>query len=185
MKEILLVEDTDRDAEIIQAGLKLAGVANPVRRLADGTEAIVYLNHMEAAAAIGPPTAIILLDLQLPGVSGFEILQHLQLRRSLARTLRIVLSHFGDTESLKRAYSLGAHSFLSKPMQQADLLELFAFFPGYWLFTVNPAKNPTGTVIGPAALSRPAVDSSGPRNVSGRSRAYTQSGSTAEQKTGF
>ena len=167
MKEILLVEDTDRDAEILQAGLKLAGVANPIRRLVSGTDAMDYLSYVEAAAAIGPPLpSIILLDLQLPGVSGFEILEHLQ-RPSFAKTLRIVLSHFGDTESLKRAYSLGANSFLSKPPQQADLRELFTSFPGYWSFTVNPANRPTGTLIRPADLSNPAGDSPDQRKNSG------------------
>ena len=144
MKEILLVEDLDSDAELIQTALKVAGAANPVRRLINGEQAMAYLIQAEEAAAIGPPVpSILLLDLKLPGISGFEILERLRDRQAFAKMLRIVFSQFGDSNSIRRAYSLGAHSFLSKPVQSADLRGLFEMFPGYWTFDVSLKNIPT------------------------------------------
>ncbi len=143
MKEILLVEDLDSDAELIQTALKVAGAANPVRRLHNGEQAIAYLSQVEETAAIGPPVpSILFLDLKLPGISGFEILERLRDRQALARMLRIVFSQFGDSNSIRRAYSLGAHSFLSKPVRAADLRGLIEMFPVYWMFDVSLKKTP-------------------------------------------
>src|SRR2546423_13706928 len=143
MKEILLVEDLDSDAELIQTALKVAGAANPVRRLVNGEQAIAYLSQVEETAAIGLPVpSILFLDLKLPGISGFEILERLRDRPALARMLRIVFSQFGDSNSIIRAYSLGAHSFLSKPVCAADLRGLIEMFPGYWLFGVSLKNMP-------------------------------------------
>ncbi len=151
MKEILLVEDLDSDAELIQTALKVAGVANPVRRLVNGEQAMAYLSQAEEAAAIGPSVpSILLLDLKLPGISGFEILERLRDRQAFARMLRIVFSQFGDSNSIRRAYSLGAHSFLSKPVQPADLRGLIEMFPGYWMFDVSLKNIPIAPPDGPS-----------------------------------
>src|SRR5438132_5360202 len=122
MKEILLVEDSDIDAESVQRALKSVGVANPVRRLLNGAEALAHLNHAEKMSALTPAIpSVLLLDLKLPGMSGFEVLQRLRDRPAFAKTLRIVFSHLDDTNSIKRAYGLGAHSFLTKPVNETEL----------------------------------------------------------------
>ena len=135
MREILLVEDTDTDAQAVTEALKRAGIANPVRRFFNGVEAMAHLNYIEEAAAIGPPPpSVLLLDLKLPGFSGFELLQRIRGRPVFAKTLRVVLSQLDDTHSIKRAYGLGADSFLIKPVTQSELRELVEMFPGYWSF---------------------------------------------------
>lgn len=111
MKEILLVEDSDSDAESVHRALKSVGVANPVRRLLNGPEAMGHLTHAEKMCAITPAIpAVLLLDLKLPGMSGFEILERIQHRAAFSKMLRIVFSHLDDTNSIKRAYGLGAQS---------------------------------------------------------------------------
>jgi two-component system response regulator len=138
VREILLVEDTEADADAIRKALEDAGVLNPVRHISNGMAAMTYLNQADEAAAIGPPVpAILLLDIKLPGLNGFDILERIQNRPSFNKTLRIVLSQIDDLRSIKRGYALGAHSFLSKPLKQSDLSELIQAFPGYWSFAAT------------------------------------------------
>jgi CheY-like chemotaxis protein len=135
MREILLVEDSETDADVVRRTLRRIGIANPVRFLRDGLQALNYLAQAEQAAAIGPPLpAVLLLDLKLPGMSGFEILQRVQ-RPAFASMLKVVLSNLDDTKSIKEAYGLGANSYLVKPFRNADLEELIKAFPGYWSFS--------------------------------------------------
>jgi CheY-like chemotaxis protein len=147
MREILLVEDSDADAELVRRALGRLNIANPFRHLRDGVQALAYLIQVEQAAAIGPPLpAVLFLDLKLPGMDGFEILERIQERSTFAGMLRIVLSNIDDTKSIKRSYGLGAHSYLVKPFRDADLAELIAAFPGYWSFQssgVNRAEKVT------------------------------------------
>jgi CheY-like chemotaxis protein len=142
MKEILLVEDSDQDAECVGPALRLFGVVNPVRRLRDGVQAMQYLLRAEAIAAIGPPLpSALFLDIKLPGMTGFEILEYLQNRPAFAAMLKIVLSQMGDTPSTSRAYALGAQSFLTKPISQFELGNLITAFPAHWLLTARADTN--------------------------------------------
>jgi CheY-like chemotaxis protein len=137
-KEILLVEDSDEDAEAVGVAFRRFGVVNPVRRLRDGVEGIEYLVQAEKVAAIGPPLpSVLLLDIRLPGPTGFEILEYLQNRPAFAATLKLVLSHIEDIHSIKKAYALGAQSFLSKPINQSELRDLIVAFPKYWLLATG------------------------------------------------
>ena len=143
MKEILLVEDTDADAELLQRTLRLVGVVNPVRRMVNGIEALSYLADLEKTAAIGPPLpSILLLDLKMPGITGFEVLERLRARPAFAKMLKVVLSQLDDTKSIQRAYNLGADSFLIKPITEAELRGLIQGFPGHWTFA--PKAPPSG-----------------------------------------
>ena len=135
MKEILLVEDTDEDARLVERALQRAGVANPVRRLRNGVEAVDYLDNAATAAIGAPVPSILLLDLRMPLMTGFEVLESLQGRAEFAKMLRVVLSQLDDNRSLQRAYTLGAHSFLIKPVGDADLRGVIEAFPGYWSFS--------------------------------------------------
>src|SRR5260370_39873134 len=86
--------------------------------------------------AIGAPIpSILLLDLKMPLMTGFEVLEWLQGRAEFAKMLRVVLSQIDDNRSLQRAYTLGAHSFVIKPAGEADLRGLIEAFPGYWTFS--------------------------------------------------
>ena len=122
MKEILLVEDSELDAQLVFRALKRHRLANPVRHIRDGLEAMNYLRQTEKVAAIGPGLpGVLLLDLKLPGLSGYEILESLRQRPLRAQMLRVVLSQIGDVHMIKRAYGLGADSYLVKPLREDDL----------------------------------------------------------------
>jgi CheY-like chemotaxis protein len=153
MREILLVEDLDSDAALVLRGFRRLRIANPVRHLRDGLEALTFLSNAEKTAAQGTPLpAVLLLDLKLPGMTGFDILERIRERPGLRGILRIVLSQIDDTRRMRRAYDLGADSYLLKPFREDDLLELIAAFPGYWKFTE----------MVPSAANKPAMAASAP-----------------------
>ena len=140
MQEILLVEDSDEDAQLLRLALKRAGIANPVRHLFDGLTAGILLREIDRVGPVSPLLpGVLLIDLKLPGMSGFDLLELTQKSNAFAGTLRIVLSQLDDTQSIKRAYALGARSFLTKPVSSYDLIELTTAFPEYWKFGGNPA----------------------------------------------
>jgi len=154
MKEILLVEDTDADAQLVERTLERVGVANPVRRLRNGVEAVAYLDKTAATAAIAAPIpSILLLDLKMPLMTGFEVLEWLQGRAEFAKMLRIVLSQLDDNRSLQRAYTLGAHSFLIKPVGDADVRGVIEGFPGYWTFSGKAGMGVRSDAQTPATTS--------------------------------
>ena len=135
MHEILLVEDSDSDAESMERALRQQRIANPVVRLNDGTQAMEFITRVEHARGPKAPTApsVLLLDLRLPGFSGFDILADIRNRAAFSKTLKVVYSNFQRTEEIKRSYAAGAQSFLTKPIQLDDLRELIKTFPDYWL----------------------------------------------------
>ncbi len=150
------MEDLDSDAALVMRALKRLRIANPVRHVRDGLEALTFLRDAEKAAAQGtPPPAVLLLDLKLPGMTGFEILERIRGRPGLEGILRIVLSQIDDARRIRRAYDLGADSYLVKPVREDDLLELIAAFPGYWKFRVPAAADkPDGAAPDPVASDR-------------------------------
>src|SRR4051812_43426503 len=113
MNEILLVEDTESDAQLLQRALLRAGLANRVHWLTNGEDALAYLAKViEPGAEPGPP-CIAFIDLKLPGVSGFQLLEAMQREPALSKTLRLAISTLEDIHSIKLAYASGAHSFLT------------------------------------------------------------------------
>ena len=135
MREILLVEDLEDDAELLRRVLKAAKVSNPIRHLLDGSEALKCLKALENSNP-GKSTdvpAVLFLDLKLPGSTGFEILRYLRDASAFTEMLRFVISDIRDMEGIRRAYSLGAHSFVRKPVNGQDLQELIKTYPKHWV----------------------------------------------------
>src|SRR3954468_7282009 len=133
MNGILLVEDTDSDAALIQRSLRLAGISNPIHRIADGADTIAYLQRAETNPSEIP--SILLLDLNLPRVDGIQILEWIQNRPLFGKMLRIVVSQLDSMQTIKNAYAAGAHSYLTKPLHQSEMNDLVISSPGYWLFS--------------------------------------------------
>src|SRR4051812_12884472 len=151
MHEILLIEDSENDALLLKRALQAVGVKNPIRHLWNGTEAVSYLAAVGKKEKNGsvPAPAIILLDLKLPDVSGFEILALVQQRKALSKTLRVVLSQYSDLQSIKTAYALGGHSFLTKPAGRQELEELIKTFPEYWQLGAGNKASHQGRLLLP------------------------------------
>jgi len=131
MNEILLIEDSQVDADHIKNVLSALGVKNPVRHLRDGAEGLSFLRGLMESPVPEPPSVLI-LDVKLPWMTGFDILSWMRGHSLFHRTLKVVLTSLDDTSLIKDAYHLGANSFLSKPLSAAELREMIKAWPQYW-----------------------------------------------------
>jgi len=133
-KLILIVEDFEDDAKLLQVLLTNCGLANPVRTALSAEEAMNYLagGPPFAQRVVHPLPAVVFVDLKLPGISGFDLLRWIKEHPELKRTFIVVLSATGDLTSVQAAYALGANSFLIKPCRAADLENLVICYPDFW-----------------------------------------------------
>jgi CheY-like chemotaxis protein len=134
-KVVLIVEDYEDDAKLLEMLLTNAGIANPVRTVLSAEQAISYLQGAPPFwdRTKHPLPSVIFLDLKLPGIDGFEFLRWLRANPQLQRSFIVVLSATGDLKSVRAAYALGANSFLVKPCREADLLNLITCYRDLWI----------------------------------------------------
>ncbi len=146
-KAILLAEDSPDDELLFKHVMKGNRVENPVMVVRDGVEAIAYLGGegVFADRQKHPLPRILFLDVKMPRVDGFAVLEWLQQRPDIRENLLVVvLTQFGDAGQIKRAYSLGANTFLPKPFNKEDLENLIRHFGGNWVVSDSPGG---GTMI--------------------------------------
>ena len=119
----------------MQRAFEKARLANPLQVVRDGEEAIAYLSGAGdfADREAHPLPVIILLDLKLPRVSGFEVLEWLQNHPELADIPVVVLTSSDEQPDVAKAKQLGARSYLLKPGQLDDLVQMMLRLQGYWL----------------------------------------------------
>jgi len=132
---ILVAEDLESDAKLLQMAFKRAGVNVPINFVRDGAEAINYLKAdagPEGGARRSPPT-MFLLDLKMPRMDGFEVLEWVRQQSGLKRLVVIVLSASELRMDVNRAYDLGANSYLVKPHDFNVLEGLARNLGQYWL----------------------------------------------------
>ncbi|HKQ36788.1 MAG TPA: response regulator [Verrucomicrobiae bacterium] len=133
-KLVLLVEDSTDDVFFFKRELQRAGLKNPLHAVETVEAAINYIDGREQYAdrARFPLPSIVVLDLHLPGKDGFEFLQWLATKPQ--RNLHVVvLTGVGRLQEINRAYQLGAHSFLTKPVRDEDLRNLAKAFTSVWM----------------------------------------------------
>jgi CheY-like chemotaxis protein len=132
----LLVEDTEDDVALIRRAFSKANVLNPLQVIRSGEEAIAYLsgvgpfmNRVEY-----PLPALVLLDLKMPGLDGFEVLRWIRLQPGLKGLRVVVLTSSNNMRDVNLAYQLGANSFLVKPVDFEKFVEISQALRGYWLW---------------------------------------------------
>jgi len=132
---MLLVEDSAVDAELIVASL--GGSPSPARiHIApDGIDALDYIfcrgNYAHRAFDAAP--RLVLLDLKLPKVSGFEVLQEIKSDSRTRAVPVVMLTSSAITHDVARAYQLGANSYIQKPVDFAEFRETVRLLSRYWL----------------------------------------------------
>jgi len=112
---IVMIEDDEGHARLIERNIRRAGIFNDIRHFLDGTSALDYLfNHSEGPVLNGP--ALILLDLNLPDMSGTDILAKIKSHAGLKRTPVVVLTTTDDKVEIQRCYDLGCNVYITKPV---------------------------------------------------------------------
>jgi CheY-like chemotaxis protein len=142
---VLLVEDSKRDAEAIEVLLRSVGVSNQVIAVHDGAQAIAYLNGDDPYSDRQkfPFPSVLLLDLRMPEIDGFDVLEWIKSQPQLNQFLIVVLSAYDGIREVTHAYSLGAKSFLVKPCNRDDMKNLLKSFPEYWIQSVIHSETPS------------------------------------------
>ena len=112
---ILLVEDDPGHARLIEKNVRRAGVVNDIRHVDDGTKALDYLFGAGEGARTEP--MLVLLDLNLPDMSGLDILARIKADEHLRRTPVIVLTTTDDKLEIQRCYDLGCNVYITKPVE--------------------------------------------------------------------
>jgi CheY-like chemotaxis protein len=133
--DIMLVEDSDDDAEFFQFALKQTGFMGQVRIANNGAEALASIFGV-GKAADGLPVMrprLVVLDLKLPKVNGMEVLHRLRTNSHTKNIPVVVLSSSQDKRDLTAAYQLGANSYLVKPMDFDEFTGLVQTLTRYWL----------------------------------------------------
>jgi CheY-like chemotaxis protein len=146
-KTVLLAEDDEHDAALLKLTLTAAGVSNPVVTVADGDEVLAYFNGEGRFSnrLLFPLPAVLLLDLRMARLGGYEVLAWLQ-KRPEFRPLIVVVTAIRNIRDVKRAYQLGAHSFITKPSKPEDIHNLRNAYPDHWDF-LPPTQGSSGTEI--------------------------------------
>ncbi len=142
---ILLVEDNPKDEELTLRAFKKSNIRNPVVVARDGVAALDYL-FARGAHAARPESAlpqIILLDLKLPKLDGLEVLKALRLDERTKLLPVVILTSSLEEQDLVRGYSLGANSYMRKPVDFLQFSEAVRQLGLYWL-VMNEAPPPGG-----------------------------------------
>jgi CheY-like chemotaxis protein len=136
---ILLADDNDDDVVSLRLALRRARIEVPLHVVRDGEEAIAYLRGVGKFSnrAEFPLPDLFLLDLRMPKVDGFEVLEWLRQQPSLAPLRTIVLTASDDFFDVDRAFALGANSFLTKSMDLRDFENTLEATFNYWLKTTR------------------------------------------------
>jgi CheY-like chemotaxis protein len=132
---ILVAEDLPDDVVLLKHAFTKAGVHAPLYFVTDGQEAVEYLkgDHRYSDRATYPLPALLLLDLNMPRLSGFDVLKWVRNQSGLCRLPVVVFTSSEQPRDVNRAYELGANSYLVKPPALATLQQIAQHLGNYWL----------------------------------------------------
>lgn len=138
---ILLVEDNPDDEALTLRAFQKNNIRNDVVIARDGVEALDYIFGTGAHAGRDPEDtpAVILLDLKLPKIDGLEVLRRLRSDQRTRLTPVVILTSSKEEQDLIRSYSLGANSYVRKPVDFTEFMEAVRQLGMYWLVLNEPA----------------------------------------------
>lgn len=132
---ILLAEDSEDDILLVRKAFARAFINNPLHVVRSGAEVVAYLTGEGKYSNRDefPLPDLMLLDLNMPVMDGFEVLKWLRQQPSLKSLRVIVLTASAHIRDVNIAYQLGANSFLVKPLDFENFVQMSQFLSGYWL----------------------------------------------------
>lgn len=131
--EILLVEDSDADAEMTIRSLKRRRLANQLVWVKDGAEALdfIYCTGAFAGRRNGHPR-LVLLDIKMPKVDGIEVLRRIKADERTRSIPVVILTSSAEERDIIESYQLGVNSYLVKPVEFSAFTEVVAQLGMYW-----------------------------------------------------
>lgn len=144
---LLVVEDSNEDFRILQRLMRRMSVQNPIHRCTNGDEVLEFLYQQgsdgckgealrNSKAALRP--SVILLDLNLPGIDGRDILDRLKQDKSFKGIPIVVFTTSSNPKDIELCYQKGANGYLVKPMDAEELKKTIQAFVDYWLEANTP-----------------------------------------------
>lgn len=127
LAQILLVEDNQDDYEATLRSLKKNHLLNPVHWCKTGQDALEYLQKKDAKRP-----SLILLDLNMPGIDGRQVLQKIKGDENLKFIPVVILTTSADSKDVDQCYSLGASTYIQKPVSFEGLTEAVRTMKDYW-----------------------------------------------------
>ena len=139
-RTILIAEDDDNYALLLQRALQQTGQTDPVHRVPNGMEAIDYIagNGKYADREAFGFLAVLFLDLKMPGMGGFDVLRWMQENPRCRVTPTLVLSSSVLERDVELSYALGAHAYLGKPATVNELKRMIGDAHGFWAWCTKP-----------------------------------------------
>lgn len=142
-KEILLVEDNPDDEMLTLRALRKSNIANGVMVARDGVEALDYLfgTGIHAGRDMSIMPAVVLLDLKLPKLDGLEVLRRLRADSRTHFLPVVILTSSREEQDLINGYSLGANSYIVKPVEFEKFIQAVGQLGLYWMLLNETAPN--------------------------------------------
>jgi CheY-like chemotaxis protein len=139
---ILLAEDYEDDVILMERALQKSDLKHPLRVVTDGQQAIEYLrgddNYADRTAF--PFPGLVILDLKMPAVTGFQVIEWMRKNDTTRLIPVIVLSTSSDSKDINRAYQLGANAYMVKPTNHLALERLLLTIGEFWLTSERPIQ---------------------------------------------
>lgn len=134
---ILLVEDNPSDIALTRRALGKNGINAPLVVAEDGQEALNYLfgTGERSGDVIADPPAVVLLDLNLPRISGLEVLRRMRAEPRTRRIPVVILTSSNEEQDIAAGYDLGTNSYIRKPVDFNRFAETVGQLGLYWLVT--------------------------------------------------
>jgi CheY-like chemotaxis protein len=136
-RPVLLVEDNPVDIDLTLRAFARRKLTNPILVARDGEEAVAWIERWEAGE---PLPLVILLDLKLPRLHGLEVLARLQANPVSQPIPVVVLTSSAEDQDIAAAYTLGANSYIEKPVNFEKFLEVADQIELYWCVTNHPPR---------------------------------------------
>jgi len=138
-RAILLVEDNPMDIDLTLRAFKRRKLVNPIEVAYDGEEA---LRRVEAWEAGAPAPLVVLMDINLPKVSGLQVLRRIKESPVLRAIPVVMLTTSADSGDINEAYRLGGNSYIVKPVDFDKFVEMAEAIELYWCVLNCPAGRP-------------------------------------------
>jgi two-component system response regulator len=138
--EILLVEDNEDDVLLTREGLKRSKVAVHLQHVENGAECMAYLRK-QGQYTSAPTPDVILLDLNMPVMNGYEVLEQISGDEKLKHIPVVILTTSADERDILKMYKLRCSSYIVKPVDFDQFMRVVREFSNYW-FTVVVLPEP-------------------------------------------